>query len=99
MSKLAQDIIIRPLITEESMAGVADKKYSFVVAKDANKIEIAQAVEALFEGTKVAKVNTVNCSGKLRRYGRYEGMTASWKKAVVTLTEDSKTIEFFDGMM
>ena len=99
MSKLAQDIIIRPLITEESMAGVADKKYSFVVAKDANKIEIAQAVEALFEGAKVAKVNTVNCSGKLRRYGRYEGMTASWKKAVVTLTEDSKTIEFFDGMM
>ena len=99
MSKLAQDIIIRPLITEESMAGVADKKYSFVVAKDANKIEIAQAIEALFEGTKVAKVNTVNCNGKLRRYGRYEGMTASWKKAIVTLTEDSKTIEFFDGMM
>ena len=99
MSKVAQDIIIRPLITEESMAGTADKKYSFVVAKDANKIEIAQAVEKLFEGTKVAKVNTVNCSGKLRRFGRYEGMTASWKKAIVTLTEDSKTIEFFDGMM
>ena len=99
MSKVAQDIIIRPLITEESMAGAAAKKYTFVVAKDANKIEIAQAVEKLFEGTKVAKVNTVNCSGKLRRYGRYEGMTASWKKAIVTLTEDSKTIEFFDGMM
>ena len=99
MSKLAQDIIIRPLITEESMAGVADKKYSFVVAKDANKIEIAQAVEALFEGAKVAKVNTVNCNGKCRRYGRFEGMTASWKKAIVTLTEESKTIEFFDGMM
>ncbi len=99
MSKLAQDIIIRPLITEESMAGTAFKKYSFVVAKDANKIEIANAVEALFEGTKVAKVNTVNCNGKFRRYGRFEGMTASWKKAVVTLTEDSKTIEFFDGMM
>ena len=99
MSKLAQDIIIRPLITEESMAGVADKKYSFVVAKDANKIEIAQAVEALFEGTKVAKVNTINVNGKLRRYGRFEGMTASKKKAIVTLTEDSKTIELFDGMM
>ena len=99
MSKLAQDIIIRPIITEESMAGTADKKYTFSVAKDANKIEIANAVEALFDGTKVAKVNTVNCRGKLRRYGRYEGKTASWKKAVVTLTEDSKTIEFFDGMM
>ncbi len=99
MSKAPQDIIIRPLITEESMAGAAYKKYSFVVAKDANKIEIAQAVEALFEGAKVAKVNTMNCLGKLRRYGRFEGMTASWKKAIVTLTEDSKTIEFFDGLM
>lgn len=99
MSKLAQDIIIRPIITEESMAGAAYKKYTFSVAKDANKIEIANAVEALFDGVKVAKVNTVNCSGKLRRYGRFEGRTASWKKAIVTLTEDSKTIEFFDGMM
>ena len=99
MSKAAQDIIIRPLITEESMAGAAYKKYSFVVAKDANKIEIAQAVEALFEDVKVEKVNTINCRGKLRRYGRFEGMTASWKKAIVTLTEDSKTIEFFDGLM
>ena len=99
MSKTAHDIIIRPLITEESMAGAAAKKYSFEVAKDANKIEIAQAIEALFEGTKVAKVNTVNCLGKLRRYGRFEGMTSDWKKAIVTLTEESKTIEFFDGMM
>ncbi|MBQ9553360.1 MAG: 50S ribosomal protein L23 [Clostridia bacterium] len=99
MSKAPQDIIIRPLITEESMAGAAYKKYSFVVAKDANKIEIARAVEALFDGVKVAKVNTINCLGKLRRYGRFEGMTASWKKAIVTLTDDSKTIEFFDGLM
>lgn len=98
MSRLAQDIILRPIITENSMDGIADRKYTFEVAKDANKIEIAKAVEELFE-VKVAKVNTVNVSGKLRRYGRYEGFTASRKKAIVTLTEDSKTIEFFDGMM
>ncbi len=98
MSKLAQDIILRPVITENSMDGIADRKYTFEVAKDANKIEIAKAVEELFE-VKVAKVNTINVSGKLRRYGRFEGMTASRKKAVVTLTEDSKTIDFFDGMM
>ena len=91
MSKAAQDIILRPIITEESMLGTADKKYTFSVAKDANKIEIAAAVEELF-GVKVAKVNTINCLGKLRRQG-------ASKKAIVTLTEDSKTIEFFDGMM
>ena len=78
--------------------GVMTKKYTFKVASDANKIEIAKAVEELF-GVKVAKVNTVTVNGKLRRYGRFEGYTASWKKAIVTLTEDSKTIEFFDGMM
>lgn len=98
MSKAAQDIILRPIITEESMLGAADKKYTFSVAKDANKIEIAAAVEELF-GVKVAKVNTINCLGKLRRQGASQGYTASWKKAIVTLTEDSKTIEFFDGMM
>ena len=98
MSKLAQDIILRPVITENSMDGIADRKYTFEVAKDANKIEIAKAVEELFE-VKVAKVNTINVDGKLRRYGRFEGFTASKKKAIVTLTEDSKTIEFFDGMM
>lgn len=98
MSKLAQDIILRPIITENSMDGIADRKYTFEVAKDANKIEIAKAVEELFE-VKVAKVNTINVDGKLRRYGRYEGFTASRKKAIVTLTEDSKTIDFFDGMM
>ena len=98
MSRLAQDVILRPIITEKSMDGIADRKYTFEVAKDANKIEIAKAVEELFE-VKVAKVNTINVDGKLRRYGRFEGYTASRKKAIVTLTEDSKTIEFFDGMM
>ena len=96
--KFAQDIILRPVITEESMMGTAEKKYSFKVAKDATKPEIKEAVEKLF-GVKVAKVNTMNCKGHLRRYGRFEGYTESWKKAVVTRTEDSKTIEFFDGMM
>ncbi|MCR4616128.1 MAG: 50S ribosomal protein L23 [Clostridiales bacterium] len=98
MNKIAQDIILRPIITEESMAGIADKKYTFKVAKDANKAEIAAAVEKLFD-VKVSKVNTINVKGKLRRYGRFEGYKASWKKAVVTLTESSKNIEFFDGMM
>ena len=98
MSKAAQDIILRPIITENSMDGIADRKYTFEVAKDANKIEIADAVEKLFD-VKVKKVNTINVNGKLRRYGRFEGYTASRKKAVVTLTDDSKTIEFFDGMM
>ena len=85
------------MVTEESMLGTAMKKYTFVVAKDANKIEIAKACEELFD-VKVQKVNTVNVRGHLRRYGRFEGYTSAYKKAVVTLTEDSKTIEFFDGM-
>ncbi|MCH5170244.1 MAG: 50S ribosomal protein L23 [Oscillospiraceae bacterium] len=96
--KLAQEIILAPVITEESMMGVADKKYAFKVAKDATKIDIKKAVEQLF-GVKVEKVNTLNVKGHLRRYGRFEGYTSAWKKAIVTLTEDSKTIEFFDGMM
>ncbi len=96
--KLAQDIILRPVITEESMMGQALKKYSFKVAKDATKPEIKAAVEKLFD-VKVDKVNVLNVRGHLRRYGRFEGKTASWKKAIVTLTEDSKTIEFFDGMI
>ncbi len=103
MSKAAQDIILRPIISEESMLATAEKKYTFSVAKDANKIEIAKAVEELFSSKpgdiKVAKVNTINCLGKLRRQGTSQGYTASWKKAIVTLTADSKTIEFFDGMM
>ena len=98
MKKLVQDIILKPIITEASMENTAYKKYTFKVAKDANKIEIAKAVEELF-GVKVAKVNTLSVRGKLRRQGRFEGYTASWKKAIVTLTEDSKSIEFFDGMM
>ena len=98
MSKLAHDIILKPVITEESMMGTAFKKYTFKVAKNANKAEIKAAVEEVF-GVTVAKVNTMNCRGHLRRYGRYEGYTPSWKKAIVTLTEDSKTIDFFDGLL
>jgi large subunit ribosomal protein L23 len=97
MEKTAQDIIIRPIITEKSMTGIADKKYTFRVAIDANKIEIAKAVEELF-GVKVAKVNTVHIKGREKRMGRYSGYTASWKKAIVTLKPESKNIEFFDGM-
>ena len=96
--KAAQDIVIAPIITEKSMSVIADKKYTFKVATDANKVEIAAAVEKLF-GVEVAKVNTMNVRGHKRRMGRYEGATAAWKKAVVTLTEKSKTIDFFDGLM
>ncbi len=98
MSKLAHDIILKPIITEESMMGTAFKKYTFKVAKDANKAEIKAAIEEVF-GVKVAKVNTMNCKGHLRRYGRFQGYTPSWKKAIVTLTEDSNTIDFFDGLL
>lgn len=94
----AQDIIIRPIITEKTMTGIGMKKYTFEVAKDATKIEIARAVETLF-GVKVSKVNTLHVRGQMRRQGKSEGYTRSWKKAVVTLTEGSKTIEFFEGMM
>ena len=94
----AYDIIIKPVITERSMAGTADKKYTFYVATDANKIEIGKAVEEIF-GVKVVKVNTLHVNGKLKRTGRYPaGRRPSWKKAVVTLSEDSKSIEFFEGM-
>ena len=97
--KTAYDIIKRPIITEQSMEAAAAKKYTFEVAKTANKIEIAKAVEEIF-GVKVAKVNTLNVQGKMKRVGRYpQGRTASWKKAMVTLTADSKTIEFFEGMV
>lgn len=96
--KTAHDIILKPVITEASMQGIANKKYTFKVAKDANKIEIAKAVVELF-GVKVAKVNTINVNGKYRRQGIKGGYTPDWKKAIVTLTEDSKSIEFFDSMM
>ncbi|MGN0452368.1 MAG: 50S ribosomal protein L23 [Ruminococcus sp.] len=95
---ISHDIIIRPIITEKSMIGAAEKKYTFEVAKNAGKIEIARAVEEAFK-VKVAKVNTLNVRGHYRRQGRSEGYTKSWKKAVVTLTADSKSIEFFEGMM
>ncbi|MGN0557038.1 MAG: 50S ribosomal protein L23 [Acutalibacteraceae bacterium] len=94
-----QDIIIAPVISEKSMTYATEKKYTFKVANDANKIQIKKAIEEVFPGTVVKKVNTVNVRGQKRRYGRYEGYTPSWKKAVVTLTEGSKTIDFFDGML
>ncbi len=94
----AQDIVIKPIITEKSMSGLQENKYTFKVAKGANKIEIAKAVEELFD-VKVASVNTMNCRGRSKRVGMNRGTTPSWKKAIVTLAEGSKTIEFFDGMM
>ena len=94
----AQDIIKRPIISEKSMTGAVEKKYTFEVAKSANKIEIAKAVEELFK-VQVANVNTVSVRGRLRRQGRTQGYTPSWKKAYVTLTTDSKNIEFFEGMI
>ena len=95
---VAHDIIIKPIITEKAMSGMAMKKYTFKVAKNANKIEIAKAIEEIFKVT-VSKVNTVSVRGRLRRQGKYQGYTPSWKKAIVTLKEGSKGIEFFDGMV
>jgi len=93
------DIIIRPIITERSMQDVANKKYVFEVAKDAGKVEIKNAVETAF-GVKVKDVNTLNVRGKAKRMGAARpGMTRSWKKAYVQLTDDSKTIELFEGMV
>ena len=97
--KTAYDIIIRPIITEQSMEDLDIKKYAFEVAKDANKIEIKKAVEEIF-GVKVEKVNTIRMEGKEKRQGAAPaGRRASWKKAMVKLTADSKTIEFFEGMV
>ena len=96
--KFVQDIIIRPLITERSKDLVSAMKYCFEVAKDATKPEIAKAVETMFEGTKVKAVNTISMKAKPKRLRYVEGKTKTWKKAIVTLTEDSKTIEFFEGM-
>ena len=92
------DIIVRPLITEKSMDGVAEKRYSFEVQKDATKAEIAAAVEAMFKKTKVVKVNVINMKKKPKRYGVHFGYTSEWKKAVVTLSSDSEPIAFFDSM-
>ena len=97
--KNVYDIIRRPVITEQSMEAVGDKKYVFMVDVESNKTEIKAAVEQIF-GVKVAKVNTVRMQGKVKRTGAYPvGKRAEYKKAVVTLTADSKTIEFFEGMV
>ena len=95
--KFAQDIILKPVITEKSMDGIATKRYTFEVAVDATKPEIAKAVEELF-GVKVAKVNTINMKKKPKRMGYHFGYTAEWKKAIVTLDASSKEIEFFNGL-
>ena len=92
------DIIQKPIITEKSMAAMAEKKYTFLVHPEANKSMIKEAVEKMFEGTKVASVNTMNLDGKTRRRGRTVGKTAKSKKAIVKLTEDSKDIEIFEGL-
>ena len=92
------DVILKPVITEKSMADMADKKYTFLVHTDANKTMIKEAVEKMFEGTKVASVNTMNCEGKTKRRGMTFGKTAKTKKAIVKLTADSKDIEIFEGL-
>lgn len=96
MEKIASDIILKPIITEDSMERLENGKYTFKVAKDATKVEIAKAVETLFD-VKVAKVNTISVKGKAKRMGRFVGYRPDWKKAIVTI-EGDKTIEFFDGM-
>ena len=96
--KTSHDVIIKPIITEDSMARLADKKYTFEVAKNASKIEIKKAVEEIFK-VKVEKINTISMKAKNKRVGYHFGKTSEWKKAIVTLTADSKTIEFFDSMM
>ncbi len=93
----SHDIIVRPILSEKSYAGIKDKKYVFVVAKNANKTEIKLAVEEIF-GVKVEKVNTAIVGGKLKRQGKYEGYTPDYKKAIVQLKKDSKSIEFFDSL-
>ena len=95
---LYYDEILKPVITEKSMAGMSEKKYTFLVHPEANKTMIKDAVEKMFEGTKVAKVNTMNIDGKKKRRGMTIGKTAKTKKAIVWLTEDSKEIEIFTGL-
>ena len=94
---VAEDIILKPLLTEKGYDGIADKKYTFIVAKSANKTQIKLAVEKLFN-VRVDSVNTVNCKGKLKRMGRNEGYTPDYKKAIVQLTADSKAIEFYNSL-
>ena len=92
------DVILKPVITEKSMAGMGDKKYTFYVHTEANKTQIKEAVEKMFDGVRVASVNTINLDGKNRRRGVVTGKTAKSKKAIVQLTEDSKDIEIFSGL-
>ena len=92
------DVIIRPVITEKSMADMGEKKYTFLVHPEANKTQIKEAVEKMFEGTKVKSVNTINSDGKKKRHGMVVGKTAKTKKAIVALTEESKDIEIFEGL-
>ena len=94
---MEREVILRPLLTEKSYATIANKKYTFVVAKDANKTEIKLEIEKRFD-VQVEKVNTLNCHGKLKRMGRTQGYTSDYKKAVVTLKKDSKSIAFFDSL-
>ena len=96
--KSVYDIVIRPIITEQSMEAVEDKKYVFEVARSANKVEIRKAIETIF-GVKVLSVNTLNVKGKEKRMGVHVGKTAAMKKAVIRLTADSKAIELFEGMV
>lgn len=96
--KTAADIILKPIITEKTMDMLSGKRYVFKVAKKATKPEIADAVEEMFPGTKVADVNTINMKKKPKRLGVHAGYTGEWKKAIVTLTEDSKSIAFFDSL-
>jgi large subunit ribosomal protein L23 len=98
MKVAPQNIVLAPVITEASMGRLAMKKYTFKVANDATKIDIAAAVEELF-GVKVAKVNTMHVRGRMRRQGMHQGMTPGYKKAIVTLTADSKGIPFFESMV
>ncbi|HHX20384.1 MAG TPA: 50S ribosomal protein L23 [Clostridiales bacterium] len=97
--KNPHDIILRPVLTEKGYDGIADKRYVFEVAVKANKVEIKQALEAVFKDIKVQRVNTLRRMGKIKRQGRTQGRTAEVKKAYVTLTKDSKPIEFFEGMI
>ena len=92
------DVILKPIVTEKSMAAMGEKKYTFLVHTEANKSQIKEAVEKMFEGTKVKNVNTMNLDGKTKRRGMTFGKTAKTKKAIVTLTEDSKDIEIFEGL-
>ena len=92
------DVILKPVITEKSMSAMSEKKYTFLVHTDANKSQIKEAVEKMFPGTKVEKVNTMNLQGKTKRRGMTFGKTAATKKAIVKLTEDSKEIEVFSGL-